>query len=275
MPLELQTMLKQAETAARLAGKEALAQMGSARTSIKNKDELVTEADRRCQEIIVESLSKAFPQHGFVGEEGDGGRLFKQPPSGDEDLWWIIDPIDGTNNYAVGIPQFSVSIGALFEGKPVIGVIYDPSTQDLFTGTAAGDSQANGNGCQVRDQRLDRFANLALDSHFGSTMPPWLQDVIVRSRFRNVGSAALHLAYVAKGGYCGFVACTPKLWDLAAGVLLAENAGAIVTDWHNRPLWPLDVHAYEGTPLPFVAATPSVHGELMELMSVVKSTYAK
>ena len=268
MPLDLQTLLAKAESAARLAGKEALAQMGSTQTSLKNKHELVTEADKRCQQIIVETLSKAFPQHGFVGEEGDGGRLFKQSPSGMEDLWWIIDPIDGTNNYAVGIPQFSVSIGALFEGKPVIGVVYDPSTRDLFTGTAAGDSQANGRRCQVRDQGLDRFANLALDSHFGPTLPPWLPEVIVRSRFRNVGSTALHLAYVAKGGYCGMIGSTPKLWDLAAGALLAENAGAIVTDWHNQPLWPFDVGAYEGTPLPCVMATPRVHRELMDLMSV-------
>ena len=268
MPLDLQTLLTQAECAARLAGKEALAKMGSTQTSIKNNVELVTEADRLCQEIIIETLSEAFPQHGFVGEEGDQGRLFKQPPTGGEDLWWIIDPIDGTNNYAVGIPQFSVSIGALFEGRPVVGVIYDPSTQDLFTGTDGGETQANGRTCRVRDQQLDRFANLALDNHFGQTLPAWVGEVIVRSRFRNVGSAALHLAYVAKGGYCAMIGCTPKLWDLAAGALLAENAGAIVTDWHNQPLWPLDVRAYEGTPLPCVTATPRVHRELMDLMSL-------
>src|SRR5210317_748884 len=94
----LEKMLSVAVDAAQQAGQEALSKVGSAKATIKNNSELVTETDKRCQEIIVDRIGSAFPEHGFIGEEGDKGRLFKQAPKDPDGVWWVIDPIDGTNN---------------------------------------------------------------------------------------------------------------------------------------------------------------------------------
>jgi myo-inositol-1(or 4)-monophosphatase len=105
---------------------------------------------------------------------------------------------------------------------------------------------------------------VSLDSHFGDTLPPWVCEIIRQSRFRNLGTTALHLAYVAKGGLVAAVMCTPKLWDIAAGVLIAEAAGAKVTDWAGREIFPIDLDNYEGQSFRIVAANGKVHPKLLE-----------
>ena len=259
-------MLSAAMTAARQAGTEALAQLGSAKSSVKNNTELVTETDRRCQALIVKHIASAFPEHGFIGEEGDEGQLFKQYPTGPAGVWWVIDPIDGTNNFAQGMPQFAVSIGAMERGYPVAGVIYHPATDTCFTALQHGTPQENGRPIQARSQALHEYASVGLDSHFGNTIPDWISHIMTRLRYRNLGTTALHLAYVAKGGYAAMVASTPKLWDIAAGGLLAQNAGAVVTDWQGHPIWPQDLATYQGQALPVVAGALEAHHEIIELI---------
>jgi fructose-1,6-bisphosphatase/inositol monophosphatase family enzyme len=117
-PPQLNAMLETAVDAARLAGRQALDQMTLVEVSVKNGVELVTEADRACQQTIVERIKADFPDHGFIAEEGQHGRPFKQAPQGTEPVWWVIDPIDGTNNFAHGMPVFAVSIGAMIDGSP-------------------------------------------------------------------------------------------------------------------------------------------------------------
>ena len=104
-------MLETAIVAARLAGQRAMEEINYVKTSVKNSTELVTEADRRCQEIIVDRIKEDYPDHGLIAEEGEEGKIFKQVPRGKEALWWVIDPIDGTNNYAHRMLFFTVSIG--------------------------------------------------------------------------------------------------------------------------------------------------------------------
>lgn len=263
----LDEMLSVALAAAQKAGQQALGELGSVEATVKNNTELVTEADRRCQEIIIKQIRTAFPDHGFIAEEGDEGRLFKQAPTNPEGVWWVIDPIDGTNNFAHGMPQFSVIIAALHCGCPLVGVIYHPATQTRFTALYNGPARTNDQLMQAPDQALNKYANVGLDSHFGDTLPAWAAHIITHCRYRNLGTTALHLAYVAQGGYAAMVACTPKLWDIAAGALIAQNAGAICTDWQGRPLWPLDLDAYQGQALPVVIGTPLAHREIIALMA--------
>jgi len=256
-------MLATAVQAARLAGQKALACRDTVRASIKNNSEMVTEADRLCQNLIVEHLRAAYPDHGFMGEEGDAGTIFKQPPQAVSDTWWIIDPIDGTNNYAHGLPQFSVSIAAMQQGHPVVGVIYDPSTDQMFTAVNREPPQENGRLLAVSDETLSKYSSVGIDSHFGDTVPDWLCEIMVGSRFRNLGTTALHLAYTAKGALAGTVLFIPKLWDIAAGFLIAANAGALVTDWSGQSIWPINPADYQGGMIPSVIGNPPAHAQML------------
>jgi len=259
-------MLDAAVEAAREAGREALSKLGSAKTSVKNNAELVTETDKHCQEMIVGQIRSAFPDHGFIGEEGDEGRLFKQAPADPEGVWWVIDPIDGTNNFAQGMPQFAVSIGAMQHGHPLAGVIYHPANDTFYTALENSPPRENDQLIHAPNQSLHEYASVGLDSHFGNTVPDWICHIMTRLRYRNLGTTALHLAYVAKGGYAAMAACTPKLWDIAAGALIAQSAGALVTDWQGRPIWPHDLGAYQGQALPVVVGAPEAHREIIELI---------
>ena len=114
-------MLETAVVAARLAGQRAMEEINYIRTSVKGPDQLVTQADVVCQKIIIDRIKETFPDDGFIAEEGKGGGLFKQHPRGDSRIWWVIDPIDGTNNFAKGMLLFTVAIAAMSEGQPVVG----------------------------------------------------------------------------------------------------------------------------------------------------------
>jgi myo-inositol-1(or 4)-monophosphatase len=263
----LEAMLATAIHAARSAGHHALDMIETAHTSIKNSSDLVTEADHECQRLIIEQIQSKFPAHGFVGEEGDQGRLFKRSPSDPDGIWWIVDPIDGTNNYAHGLPQFSVSIGAMQHGFPILGVIYDPCTDHMYAATTQGTPHDNGVPIAVSDEALSLHCSIGIDSHFGDTIPAWVHKLMTHTRFRNLGTTALHLAYTAKGGFAGMVLFTPKLWDIAAGCLIAEKAGAIISDWQGKPLWPMDPAAYEGGAIPSIMCNPVVHKDMLAMIN--------
>ena len=141
---DLSRMLETAVVAARLAGQYAMEHLNYAKTTVKNGFELVTDADPKCQQIIIDRIKETFPDHGFIAEEGKNGKILKQPPRGDEPVWWVIDPIDGTNNYSHKILLFTVSIAAMFEDSPIVGVIFEPATDSMFTAVKDGDAQLNG-----------------------------------------------------------------------------------------------------------------------------------
>ncbi len=261
---DLSRILETAIVAARLAGQHALEQMRYVKTTVKNETELVTDADRRCQQLIISRIKETFPDDGFIGEEGDAGRIFKSPPRTEPALWWVIDPIDGTNNFAHGIPVFAVSVAALFEGRPVAGVIFSPGTETMYTAVAGGEAQLDGRRIQSTPEEIGPLTSVGLDSHFGNTVPDWVQAIMGQCRFRNFGTTAMQLAYVASGGLAATVACTPKLWDIAAGALIAETAGAVVTNWEGNPLFPLVPEDYDGQPLKTLAANRTAHPKLIE-----------
>ena len=269
MPLEqqdLRQILETAVVAARLAGQHAMEQMSFVKAVKKSENELVTQADAQCQRIIIQRIRETYPDHGFIAEEGEKGKIFKRPPLGEAPIWWVIDPIDGTNNFAHGIPIFTVSIAAVFEGEPVAGVIFEPATDAMFTAVKGGEAQLHGRTIAAGEEEMTPVTSVGLDSHFDDGVPPWVCDIIRESRFRNFGTTALHLAYVAKGGLVAAVMCTPKLWDIAAGALIAQIAGAAVTDWHGGKVFPVDLDNYNGHSFQMVAANRKVHPKLLETM---------
>jgi len=263
---DLSRILETAIVAARLAGQRAMEEINFTKTSVKKGRELVTEADTRCQQIIVERIKEIYPDHGFIAEEGDEGKIFKQPPRGDERLWWAIDPIDGTNNFAHRMPFFAVSIAAMYEDEPIVGAVFEPATDSMFTAIKGGEAQLNNRRITASEETMDKFSSVGLDSHFDDGVPAWACKIIERTRFRNFGTTALHFAYVAKGSLVASIVSHPKLWDIAAGALIAETAGAIVSDRQGGKIFPIDLDSYEGQELEALTANKKVHAELLKLL---------
>jgi myo-inositol-1(or 4)-monophosphatase len=263
---DLREMLATAVAAATRAGRHALERMNHVQGMKKSENELVTQADTECQRIIIDRIRETYPDHGFIAEEGEKGKMFRQAPSGGAGVWWAVDPIDGTNNFAHGIPVFTVSVAALAGGEPVVGVVYQPPTHSLFTAVQGGPAQLDGRRIDAGAQEVSPLTSVGLDSHFESALPPWASEIIRQSRFRNFGTTALHLALVARGGLVAAVMCTPKLWDIAAGTVIAQAAGALVTDWNGNSLFPIDLDRYDGQSFRVLAANRKSHPRLLDLM---------
>jgi len=263
---DLSRMLETTIVAARLAGQRAMEEINFTKASIKNNSEVVTQTDTRCQQIIVDRIKETYPDHGFIAEEGDESGIFKQPPRGAERLWWVIDPIDGTSNFAHRIPLFTVSIAVMHEGEPIVGTIFEPATDSMFTAVKDGEAQLNGRRIAASEEKIDKFSSIGLDSHFDNGVPGWACEIIQRTRFRNLGTMALQLAYVANGSLVATIASRPRLWDIAAGAVIAEAAGAVVSDWQGEKIFPVDLDSYEGQELQVITANKKVQAELLELL---------
>jgi myo-inositol-1(or 4)-monophosphatase len=264
---DLSMMLETAIAAARLAGQRAMEELSFIKVSIKNNSELVTQADAQCQQIIINQIKEAYPDHGFIAEEGDEGRIFKQPPRGDELFWWVIDPIDGTNNYARQMLLFTVSIAVIHKGEPIVGVIFEPATDSMFTAVKGGQAQLNGKRITAGEETMNAFSSVGLDSHFDDGVPGWACEIMQQTRFRNLGTTALQLAYVAKGSLIATIANRPKLWDIAAGALIAEAAGAVTSDWQGEKIFPVDLDSYQGQEFRVITANKKVHAGLLQLIN--------
>lgn len=196
---------------------------------------LVTEADRTAERTMVEILRDLHPDHAILGEEGTGTGLDPERPT------WVIDPIDGTNNFAHRLPLFSISIGVYHQGKVRVGVIYAPVMGWLFTGIEGGGATLNGQPLRV-SQREDLVLALAscewsrkveLRSAALATMSNLLEHILA---FRSMGSAALSLAAVAAGWLDVYFNYRLDAWDIAAGALIIQEAGGLITHLDGSPL---------------------------------------
>ncbi|HEX4006241.1 MAG TPA: inositol monophosphatase family protein [Acidobacteriaceae bacterium] len=205
-------------------------------TEYKGDVDLVTEADRASEKLIVERLSAAFPEHGIFGEEGARRRL-------EGAYRWYVDPLDGTTNFAHGFPVFCVSMGlehraaglaADADGELVAGVIYDPTRDELFTAEAGKGAWLNGRRIHVSKTATLSEALLATGfpsrKRHASPNIHFYQEFTLRSHgVRRAGSAALDLAYTACGRTDGFWEFRLNPWDTAAGALLVREAGGTMT----------------------------------------------
>jgi len=262
---DISRILEVARVAARLAGQRAMEEIKYVKASVKNGKEMVTQADGICQELIINRIKETYPDHGFIAEEGDGGKMYAQPPRAAEPIWWVIDPIDGTNNYAHGLLCFTIAIAVIYEGQPIAAVIFDPATESMFTAAKDTDAQLNASRITVSDEDINKFAELGIDSHFKPEMADAVNEVMRRTKFRNLGSGSLQLAYVAKGALVGTLLLGAKLWDIAAGTLLIETAGGIVTDLAGKKTFPIDMETYTSGQYEILAANKKTHAELLKI----------
>jgi myo-inositol-1(or 4)-monophosphatase len=239
--------LSLALTIAKDAGRRALADVGRVEFAWKRPGERVTPTDTTLQARILEVVRTRFPGDGALAEEGDVASGL------DREFVWILDPLDGTNNYALGVPCFAVSVGVFRHGAPWAGVVHDPNTGFTCWAARAQGAWVGDRKLTLSDRPLTEASNVSaripLDPALAPVVVGWLQ----RHKFRAFGSVALHLAYAAVGAIDVVLDHRAALWDLAAGACVLQEAGGALTDPRGGALFPLDLRAYRGGPVPFLA----------------------
>jgi myo-inositol-1(or 4)-monophosphatase len=247
MPVNYDSVLETTVALAREAGglvRDAFPRTALARIDYKGEVNPVTETDTAAEALIVNRLRAYFPDHRIQAEEG--GFVGTQPDGADDaqapnQPTWVVDPVDGTNNFAHGIPHFSVSLALQVGGEPVVGVIYNPLLDEMFTATAGGGFALNGDPARVSDTKRLEDAFLAAGFPYNRRAAAdnnveRLDHFLRRSQgVRRAGSAALDLAYVACGRFDGYFEIRLSPWDVGAGVLLVREAGGRVTNFDNNP----------------------------------------
>jgi len=254
--------LEVAEKAAREAG-ALLASMFHRPMAIEKKGQvnLVTDADRMSEELIKNIITSHFPDHSFKAEEGTES-------SRDSRYLWIVDPLDGTTNYAHGFPVYCVSIGLVKDRELIAGCIYNPNLDECFTAEKGRGALLNGRRITVSEMPDLKDSLLATGFPYDIRESPnnnlreFAEFATAALAIRRAGSAASDLAYVACGRFDGFWEFKLSAWDIAAGILLVEEAGGKVTSWSGGPY---DIHKGE-----VLASNGRIHRQMMAVLDSVK-----
>lgn len=243
---------------ARRAGGIQLERLGRRhQIEYKGAINLVTEVDRECEELIVQEIARRFPGDDILAEEGSGSRS-------DSGRRWVIDPLDGTVNYAHGFPVFCVSLALESDGELAAGVIFDPNRGEIFAAERGRGATMNGGPIQVSSAAILKQSLLATGFAYFDYSGEQGEEVENLAHFgnfirnaravRRLGSAALDLAWIACGRLEGFWELFLKPWDMAAGVLLVQEAGGRVTSFDGGAF---DLYGTE-----ILASNGRVHGEM-------------
>lgn len=219
----------------------------------KRPNDFVTEVDRAAEKEIINQLRKAYPDHSFRGEEGGS------QPGKNTDYEWIIDPLDGTTNFVHGMPHFSISIACKYRGNLEHAVVLDPLRREEFTASRGKGAALNGRRIRVSSTRGMEGAligtGIPFDGYAYERIDPYLECVKEiagqTAGIRRAGSAALDLAYVAAGRFDAFWEMNLSEWDIAAGVLLVQEAGGLVSDFKGGHTFMDTGHVVCGNPKVF------------------------
>lgn len=230
----------------------------------KSEIDIVTEIDKKSEDYLIEEIRTAFPDHVIIGEES--GKINNTHSDG----VWLIDPLDGTSNYAHGVPIFSVSIGYQYKGETVLGVVYDPLLDECFTAEKGKGAFLNGNPIRVSDTQEMIKAMLVTGFPYNvhkteeNNLDYFANFILTAQAVRRLGSAAIDLCYVASGRLDGYWELQLQAWDAAAGVLILEEAGGKVTNMDGTPfeLKP---------PYAMIAANPVLHQKMYEVVLHTKN----
>ena len=239
----------------------AVSQFGLHPARRKHDGTLVTATDLAIDHMIADRLAVTYPAHHVLSEEQttsyDAGAEFT----------WVIDPVDGTTNFARGMPVWGVSVALLHHGQPVAGAVDFPMVEERFTTAAGAGAWRNGERIYTADNDLADDELLMMKC----TRTDKLFDVRLPLKARIYGSAAYHLCKVADGSALAGIEATPKVWDLAAAYLLVVEAGGLATTWQRAPIFPLAAeskdYAAVTTPI-FVAANQAIQDALFTNVAV-------
>ena len=223
----------------------------------KSDRELVTSVDIAAEKFIHARVNNEFPEHGILSEELGTGQDMNVPNL------WVVDPLDGTNNFAHGFPVFAVSIAFVHKGAVQVGVVHDPMREEIFAATVMDRAYLNGEQISVSDTAELSSALLATGFPYDRTgaennLDHFANFWYASQGIRRAGSAALDLCYVAAGRLDGFWELKLKPWDMAAGALIAQRAGAIVTNFAGEK-WALRDDR-------IIAANPNIHGQMLDII---------
>ncbi len=251
-----------AELAAREAGQFLLTRMGQVSVKEKNPGDFVTQADIESQRLIQDHIESSFPDHGFLGEEDTSGRKTAE----ELDFCWIVDPIDGTTNFIHQLPSFSVSIALRFRQDIVVGCVYDPILDEMFSASRGQGALLNGAPIQtssaVSTKRSIVVCSLPRGLNRQSVELIQLINVLCDSQatVRRLGSAALNMCYIACGRIDAYWSTLAEVWDIAAGEVILAEAGGVIGA--------IDGGDLDWNQLRFVAAaTPELRQELVKVLS--------
>jgi myo-inositol-1(or 4)-monophosphatase len=257
--IPLDTLISVATDAARQAG-SVLQECTRTGFRIEHKQiiNLVTDADRQAEQRIIDIIHDAFPAHRVLAEERGP---IEQPPSRYK---WVIDPLDGTTNFAHGFPAYCVSIGVERNGHGIIGVVYDPTRDELFTAQAGQGARLN--GVPISVSSTDHLDHALLVTGFAydiretqnNNLNHFARFALKVQGLRRTGTAALDLCYVAAGRFDGFWEVKLNPWDMAAGVVILREAGGKVTDFKGAP------HSIYGQEL--VASNGAIHQAMLDVL---------
>ena len=225
--------LETAEAIAREAGAVLMSYFGRVTFQLKGEFDLVTEADKASEKLVIERLVKHFPDHSIMAEEGGGHESAS-------DFRWYVDPLDGTTNFAHGYPMFNVTLALEQAGEMIAGVVFDPTRNEMFRAEKGGGTYLNADRAHV--SKASRLEDSLVSTGFPSqnrqsnaNIHFYHQMAMSTHGVRRGGSAALDLAYVCCGRLEAFWEFGLKPWDLAAGTLLVEEAGGTYSTMHGKP----------------------------------------
>ncbi len=254
---------------ARQASEIALARYGRVDRLTKGANaEAVTEADRACQTLIRNAIATRNPDDGFIGEESDDGNGITNIPPRQGTRVWVVDPIDGTNNYISGLGCWAVCIALLVDGNPVLGVVFDATRDELYAGATGCGAWLNGRRVQALQTPAGPSSQLMLTANLvdrRKRLPSFLADWLLglELKIRILGSSELEAVQVAAGVAHGALTANGKLWDVAAAAAIVIEAGGLVTRLDGRDLFPYDLAHYAGAKVPFLAAAPNAQARLL------------
>ncbi len=224
----------------------------------KSENDYVTEVDQKAEQEIIHAIRKAYPDHAILAEESGH-------TEGSAEFEWVIDPLDGTTNYLHQFPQYSVSIAVKQKGRLEHAVVYDPLKDEIFSASRGAGAQMNGRRLRVSPAKGLEGALLGTgfpfkDQRYLDIYLQMLKTMIIPSAgIRRAGSAALDLAYVAAGRLDGFWELNLKPWDMAAGLLLIQEAGGMVSDIKGGHNIFETGHVIAGNPKVFKAMVKALH----------------
>ncbi len=225
----LNMMIKASEKASKVIIRD-FGELENLQVSKKGPKDFVTKTDRRVEKILINELSKSKKNYSFLTEES--GKIINK----NKDIYWIIDPIDGTTNFLHGIPHFAISVALQIENEITCGLIFDPIKNEIFY------AERN-NGSYINNSRIRVSNKFNIDECLFGSNSYGIKSIYPKLNLRNSGCAALDLAYVGCGRLDGYFHNNINLWDIAAGKIIIEEAGGKVNDIKDFKINKIDIRA--------------------------------
>ena len=225
----LNLMIKACEKASKVIIRD-FGELENLQVSKKGPKDFVTKTDKRVEKILIEELSKSKKNFSFITEES--GKILNK----NKDVFWVIDPIDGTTNFLHGVPHFAISVALQIENEIIIGLISDPIKNEIFYAE-------KGNGSYINNSRVRVSNKSNLDDCLFASNNDGIKSIHPKLNLRNTGCAALDLAYVGCGRLDGYFHNNINLWDVAAGKIIIEEAGGQVNNIYNYKINKIDIRA--------------------------------